>query len=100
MLVRLWLVRRAIGNQLQWLIFPGNSQPDTLVGKAVSIPDGLAIYSRVTGKQEMVLPERKLVLQTAGWDNRRSEVPPPENLLVKWRSHAGCGFNLSTVCFP
>ena len=57
----------AIGNQLQWLIFPGNSQTDTLLGNAVSIPDGLAIYSRVTGKQEMVLLERKLVLQTAGW---------------------------------
>ena len=25
-------------------------------------------------------------------------VPMPENLLVKWRSDAGCGFNLSTVC--
>ena len=24
---------------------------------------------------------------------------PAENLLIKWRSHAGCGFNLSTMCF-
>ncbi len=28
----------------------------------------------------------------------RDEDWPPENLLIKWRSHAGCGFNLSTVC--
>jgi len=25
-------------------------------------------------------------------------VARPENLLVNWRSQAGCGFNLSTVC--
>jgi hypothetical protein len=25
-------------------------------------------------------------------------VPPPQELLVKWRSQAGWGFNLSTVC--
>ena len=30
---------------------------------------------------------------------RRHEYLPPENLLIKWRSHAGCGFNLST-CQP
>ena len=29
---------------------------------------------------------------------RRHEYLPPENLLIKWRSHAGCGFNLSTMC--
>jgi len=23
---------------------------------------------------------------------------PPENLLIKWPSHAGCGFNVSTMC--
>jgi len=28
---------------------------------------------------------------------RRDEDWPPENLLQKWRRHAGCGFNLSTV---
>jgi hypothetical protein len=28
----------------------------------------------------------------------RDEYRPPENLLIKWRSHAGCGFNLSTMC--
>jgi hypothetical protein len=54
----------------------------------------------VTGKQEVILLERKLVLQT-GWMGVIGEirVPPPENLLVKWRIHAGCGLNLSTVCF-
>jgi hypothetical protein len=29
---------------------------------------------------------------------RRDEDWPPENLLIKWRSHAGCGFNQSTMC--
>ena len=29
---------------------------------------------------------------------RRHEYLPPENLLIKWRSHAGCGFNMSTMC--
>jgi hypothetical protein len=29
---------------------------------------------------------------------RRDEHWPSENLLIKWRTHAGCGFNLSTVC--
>jgi len=28
---------------------------------------------------------------------RRNEDLPPENLLIKWRSHAGCGFNVSTM---
>jgi hypothetical protein len=23
---------------------------------------------------------------------------PPQNLLIKWRSYAGCRFNLSTMC--
>ena len=26
---------------------------------------------------------------------RRNQHRPPENLLIKWRSHTGCGFNLS-----
>src|ERR1035437_3585306 len=30
---------------------------------------------------------------------RRNQDWSPENLLIKWRSHAGCGFNLST-CQP
>ena len=55
MLVTLVVGETAIGNQLQWLIFSGNSKTDTLLGNGVSIPDGLAIYSRVTGKQEIVL---------------------------------------------
>src|ERR1035438_942284 len=29
---------------------------------------------------------------------RRNEDLPPQNLLIKWRSHAGCGFNVSTMC--
>jgi hypothetical protein len=29
---------------------------------------------------------------------RRNEDLPPENLLIKWRRHAGCGFNVSTLC--
>jgi hypothetical protein len=29
---------------------------------------------------------------------RRNEDLPPENLLIKGRSHAGCGFNVSTMC--
>jgi hypothetical protein len=63
----------SLGNQLQLLIFLGNSQTDKLFGNAVSIPDGLAIYSRVpTGKQEMILLERKLVLQTTGWITGKS----------------------------
>jgi hypothetical protein len=28
----------------------------------------------------------------------KSGIAPPENLLIKWRSHAGCGFNVSTMC--
>src|SRR5216683_3823736 len=40
----------------------------------------------VTGKQELILLERKLVLGTAGWGIIwRNQVPPPENLLVKGR---------------
>ena len=38
------------------------------------------------GKPAVIHPRRK----NEGW--------LPENLLIKWRSHAGCGFNLSTVC--
>jgi hypothetical protein len=38
---------------------------------------------------------------TNGWMGIIGEisVPLPENFLVKWRSHAGYGLNLSTVCF-
>jgi len=46
----------------------------------------------------VIRPGRKLVLPTMDGDNWRNQVPPPQHLLVKWRSHAGCGFNLSTVC--
>jgi hypothetical protein len=41
----------------------------------------------VTGKQELILLERKLVLGTAGWGIIwRNQVPPPESLLVKGES--------------
>jgi hypothetical protein len=41
----------------------------------------------VTGKQELILLERKLVLGTAGWGIVwRNQVPPPESLLVKGES--------------
>jgi hypothetical protein len=38
---------------------------------------------------------------TNGWIGIVGEIraPAPENLLVKWRGHAGCGLNMSTVCF-
>ena len=40
---------------------------------------------RMTGKPEVIRPERRDVHS------------PHENLLIKWRSHAGWGFNLSTM---
>ena len=46
----------------------------------------LGSLSRFTGNPVVIRPER------------RDEDWPPENLLIKWRSHAGCGFNLSTMC--
>jgi hypothetical protein len=38
---------------------------------------------------------------TNGWMGiiAKSGVALPENLRVKWRRHAGCGFNVSTMCF-
>ena len=40
----------------------------------------------LTGYLQLIRPER------------RDEDWPPENMLIKWRSHAGYGFNLSTMC--
>jgi hypothetical protein len=35
-------------------------------------------------------------MNTAAFPSRNEDFP--ENLLIKWRSHAGCGFNVSTMC--
>jgi len=54
----------------------------------------------MTDKPEVIQLEQKLGLQTAGCRQlAKSGVAQPENLLVKWRSHAGCGLNMSTMCF-
>ena len=54
----------------------------------------------MTGKQEIILLKRMLVLQN-GCLALIGEIRVllPETLLAKWHSHAGCRFNLSTVCF-
>jgi hypothetical protein len=65
---------------------------------------GAPATGRLTGKQEVIRPGRKLVLPfyqrwmgTIG----KIRISPLQNLLVKWRSQSsqtGCGFDLSTVC--
>jgi hypothetical protein len=35
-------------------------------------------------------------MNTAAFPSRNEDFP--ENLLINWRSHAGCGFNMSTMC--
>jgi hypothetical protein len=53
-------------------------------------PNLVARSWRLTGKVITLPHQARFLVSTAA---------PPESLLVKWRSHAGCGFNLSTVCF-
>ena len=52
--------------------------------------DRFARTPHLTGKPAVIHPGRRPGRRNEGW--------LPENLLIKWRSHAGCGSNLSTVC--
>jgi hypothetical protein len=53
-------------------------------------------FSAISGR---FVPNNGLPEANPPWmKGRRPEDQPPENLLTKWRSHAGCGFNLSTTC--
>ena len=53
----------------------------------------------MTGRHEVICLERRLALQRAGWDDWHIQGSARLRIYwVKWQVHAGCGFNLSTVC--
>jgi hypothetical protein len=48
------------------------------------------------GRTHWFRPSHGLTSSNPPWT--KEEDWPPKNLLIKWRSHDVCGFNLSTVC--
>ncbi len=51
---------------------------------------------RLSGSNRFLLDHGPVNRQFTGL-GRRNQDWPPENLLIKWRNHAGCGFNLSAI---